>query len=564
MRVFLRYYDMRVKIFSITYSLWSAPVKMASLLPILIAVMLCFVHFPLLTASESHSPDKIDYASFSRKFADETIEKLNKRAWHCVEQERYDSAAAYYSVAASRFSESLPLEDKRRCAVANLNLGYVWLSWRMNAPEAYPRLMKAREIARQYGFHDIESYVLSNLGQIYFDYNNPAKGADLHREALKQIMKAGKDRYFGQNLIDYTSAALSSDRIDSLIKDVDEIARYRHSDKVELYEYSNRLVSALRAFSAVDDAKGASIMESAEPLFDLSVESDRYLSLHHLIAARMWMLAGEDEKALTQLHKMVEMASKAGYYNLMEKGYAYMVECCRRLGLVDSMNLYQSRAVHIRDSLFNASRFEIVKDLEVSNELHDLHENIRKATSDAEMQRQRMLWIGLTSVLLLIAVIVLLAWHRRLRRAYKEIFKRNMELSNMRPQYVAPETEAGRQNPDEEQAREILAKVVEVMESSNDVYDPDFTVDRLSALTGYRSKQVSHAINMVAGKNFNALLAEYRVREACRILADPESLRLSTMECVAEKVGYKSRTYFSKVFKNITGLTPTQFARQSK
>lgn len=97
----------------------------------------------------------IDLAAFSSSVASESIESLNAKAWKCVERERYDSAAAYYSVAASRYSESLSREDKKRCAVANINLGYVWLSWRMNAPEAYPLLMRARRIARNEGFDDI-------------------------------------------------------------------------------------------------------------------------------------------------------------------------------------------------------------------------------------------------------------------------------------------------------------------------------------------------------------------------------------------------------------------------
>lgn len=526
----------------------------------------------------------IDLAAFSSSVASESIESLNAKAWKCVEKERYDSAAAYYSVAASRYSESLSREDKKRCAVANINLGYVWLSWRMNAPEAYPLLMRARRIARNEGFDDIESYVLSNLGQIYFDYSNVAKGAELHREALMRIIDAGKDRYIGQNLIDYISAALSVDSLDmdALKKDICSIATHQLSKNVELYDYSQGLIDGLELLASGDEAGAAATIEKIVSKFDLTVEKDRYLSLHYLISARLWMMAGDYEKAMKQLTLMLSTAAGGGYVNLSEKGYAYMVKCCRELGLGEKMTEYQDRAVHIRDSLFNASRFEVVKDMEIAGELQSLHENVRLASEKAEIERQRMIWVGVTCVVLLIAIVLILIWHRRLRMAYKEIFKRNMELSTMRPQYpmvtscaasqdIADNSADSADNQaktpedfDRNTSSKILESVLDVMECNRDIFDSDFSVDRLAVIVGRRPKQVSQAINAIAGKNFNVLLGEYRVREACRILADPESLKSETMDSIAERVGYKSRTYFSKVFKNVTGLTPTQFAKQSK
>lgn len=48
------------------------------------------------------------------------------------------------------------------------------------------------------------------------------------------------------------------------------------------------------------------------------------------------------------------------------------------------------------------------------------------------------------------------------------------------------------------------------------------------------------------------------------MLADTEAMRTMTIETVAEKAGYRSRTHFSKVFKTVTGLTPAQFSKQTR
>jgi len=65
-------------------------------------------------------------------------------------------------------------------------------------------------------------------------------------------------------------------------------------------------------------------------------------------------------------------------------------------------------------------------------------------------------------------------------------------------------------------------------------------------------------------KNFNQLLGEYRIREACRRFGDQENYGNLTVEAIGASVGFKSRSYFAAIFKKITGLTPTQYAKEAK
>ena len=46
-------------------------------------------------------------------------------------------------------------------------------------------------------------------------------------------------------------------------------------------------------------------------------------------------------------------------------------------------------------------------------------------------------------------------------------------------------------------------------------------------------------------------------------MADPSNSNLS-IEGVATEVGIRSRSNFTALFKKFTGLTPTQFARQTR
>lgn len=70
-------------------------------------------------------------------------------------------------------------------------------------------------------------------------------------------------------------------------------------------------------------------------------------------------------------------------------------------------------------------------------------------------------------------------------------------------------------------------------------------------------------INQQLGhRNFTAFLNEWRVRDAQKVLSDPEKARLQVIQ-VALSVGYGSVGPFNRAFKNATGLTPTEFRKKA-
>ncbi len=80
-------------------------------------------------------------------------------------------------------------------------------------------------------------------------------------------------------------------------------------------------------------------------------------------------------------------------------------------------------------------------------------------------------------------------------------------------------------------------------------------------MVGAKYWEVSQTINDVFQKNFARVVAEYRIKEACRRISDREQYGQLTIEAIAQSVGFRSRTSFSKVFKDFTGLTPTMYKK---
>ena len=125
--------------------------------------------------------------------------------------------------------------------------------------------------------------------------------------------------------------------------------------------------------------------------------------------------------------------------------------------------------------------------------------------------------------------------------------------------------------------------VVKYQKSSLDEFQKDNILQRLDTLMArdkyYRNNmaslsdmanrvnesqhRVSQVINEKTGLNFYAWLAKYRIEEAKQILSGPDSMKLKIEE-IAEMVGYNSKASFNKVFKSITGITPSEFRNSAK
>ncbi|MEG2666540.1 MAG: helix-turn-helix domain-containing protein, partial [Bacteroidales bacterium] len=74
------------------------------------------------------------------------------------------------------------------------------------------------------------------------------------------------------------------------------------------------------------------------------------------------------------------------------------------------------------------------------------------------------------------------------------------------------------------------------------------------------SSYVSYTINNTFGKNFRSFINDYRIKEACRILAE-EDMQKYAIESIAIMVGFKSKSAFNTIFKEVTGVTPSFYIK---
>lgn len=111
--------------------------------------------------------------------------------------------------------------------------------------------------------------------------------------------------------------------------------------------------------------------------------------------------------------------------------------------------------------------------------------------------------------------------------------------------------------------RDALAQLLKLNMANDELFlDPDLTIDQLSDRLKSTPRKVSQVINEVFQQNFFDFINSYRIDKAKRILAESTDNRLTILE-VMYQCGFNSKSSFNTVFRQKTGLTPSEFRKRN-
>lgn len=148
------------------------------------------------------------------------------------------------------------------------------------------------------------------------------------------------------------------------------------------------------------------------------------------------------------------------------------------------------------------------------------------------------------------------------RRAMRQIEteRKLEELAAARPQPEQTETEEEAEDaPEESENSQTALVMAHVRRYLEDNYMFDLSLDSVGEILHISPTYLSAQFKKYQKMNFLDCLTELRINAAKELLADPFR---SSAE-VASMVGYEDASYFARVFKKRTGMTPTQYRRQA-
>ena len=158
-----------------------------------------------------------------------------------------------------------------------------------------------------------------------------------------------------------------------------------------------------------------------------------------------------------------------------------------------------------------------------------------------------------------------------LQSAHKVLVRKNLELVQKEKsmnktiaeflKVKQQDQQKGKMTLDEEIKEEIWIKVKELFDNEKAYLNSALTLDDVAKSINHNRVYLSKVINEKFGR-FNDLLSKFRIEEAMQMLSGEEFNKF-TIEGIANEVGFKSLSTFNPIFKKITGMTPTEFRRNS-
>ncbi len=157
-------------------------------------------------------------------------------------------------------------------------------------------------------------------------------------------------------------------------------------------------------------------------------------------------------------------------------------------------------------------------------------------------------WLQVTTAMMFSLSIFALGYKGILQ---KEVFQQNQDAQ------VKPMV-----NEKNKIDRELVERILSFMVERKPYLDPELTLTSLADAVGIPRGQLSQVINDGVGDNFYDFVNKYRVEQVKILMNDP-AMKNFNMVGIALEAGFKSKSTFNLIFKRFTGLTPTEFRKNS-
>ncbi len=283
------------------------------------------------------------------------------------------------------------------------------------------------------------------------------------------------------------------------------------------------------------------------------------------ILGNIYLKMNDYSKAEENYQKALYYAKTSKFTILNQNIYKSLSECYKKLGKYDLSIQYLEIYHHKKDSVINEAskskilKKEITEQLKKTQKLDSLSKNIQNKLLEKQKQyiTSRQLLMLTTSIIFFITL-AYITYKKKWKKARLEINtikSENKAIANKKASEIKPILQ------DHEKVNQIADQFMTYITKDKIYTNPNITIDLIAKDLKTNRTYLSNTINQKHDKNFTRIINELRIKEACRLLKSEEYNYL-TIEGIANKVGFKSKTSFTNAFKKYTNQTPGVFKKQ--
>ncbi len=296
-----------------------------------------------------------------------------------------------------------------------------------------------------------------------------------------------------------------------------------------------------------------------------------------------YLSLGELNTSLKKYPAAIELLNKGLYYSKLadyraqfEDVYMLLSECYEASGNQDMALKYLKKRNEIRDSIVTEKAHQSVANMKIKYETEKKDQQISSLNIDSK-KKQTKIRIAVLVIILIVVIAGAVGYYFFLYYRNK-LLPKVMALSfienkitiekkgdNRRlrafDKLLPPELKPFSDNQvvQNELSKDLIVHLETLLINDKIYLDENLTLAETARRLDSNTSYLSRLINEHYKVNFSAFLNKYRVEEAKRMILNDQFNNFS-IEGIAKNAGFRSKSTFNQVFKNSTGLTPTEFA----
>ncbi len=451
--------------------------------------------------------------------------------------DQYEESLARY-LEAEKLSNSLPENSYSRILV-QVNLGNLY-----NSIENYEKVKTSMKkvIALAKYQKNPDNFIISaynSLGTANLNQGNYA-------EALKYMYKA-KD------------LAQKMDRNDRIIGALINIAEcQRH-----LGQYDQAIENSQKALNKIDKNESIELKASANCVMGIS-----------------YYLSNQPVNALTRLKKARDLATQGNFLNIKMESHEYLAKTYEVLDSIKNSLKEQKAYIETREKyLKTLSKAQRLKLEEETKDKTKIITNQRQSINLLSQEKQRYVFLGIVLVVLLL-VSSIIYWNKRrklaeeskqlqgdklllqneneaLKDTLNALAKENQEFSEETTETQHPK----KSSLSREDQQKYMSLILDYMEEKKPYLNHEIKQSDIADHLHMSVHLFSEVLNVCFQKNFNNFINLYRVDTAKKMMKNPKFKHYKIL-AIGYEAGFPSKTSFNRIFKNLVGLTPSEFQKK--
>lgn len=496
-----------------------------------------------------------------------------------------DKAVAALSVVTNRYyAEPTDSTARRDAITAMYELGNIYSLRIFDYPKAYTNLSTARMLAEEEGDDYNLSLILLRLANIYnicYDEDDKKSTYALLSEALDRSIVGNNEEVLTRLAIDISILQLLEGGWDIHAAEIAKIHNYRFPAGSHYGVICANVIDGMNAYFKGDYKKAESHYNKVLSSLPADLPyRERYVYGTMYLLQYVYENSGDFSAEENILRKRLRFAKDLGLDDYELYTYAHLTNFFERREMPDSAKKYTYLYLLAKEELDQNSGLSKVQNVDMLRQIEKANDEVRDLSLKRMKERRRLVIAISVSAVVFIMLLAVVYLFLNLKRNHKLLFQKNRELLEREEQlrmlmaHNTSEGESAHAAPDkkeetnaeceaDEESARLFPHILKAMEENRAIYSLGFGIDDLAAILHAQPRSVSKAINACSGTNFHQFLNGYRIREACRMMqaTDPAS---TTVEYIAETVGFKSRTSFASLFKKTTGLTPSEYWKMAQ